>query len=532
MVAYVLAGGRDELFDPAVGAGAFFLAARTIASETGRTVTLTGTEIDPDALRQARQKGLSEAELAHVHVADFLMNPPRGPFRAIVGNPPYLRHHRLPPDLKSQLKVFAANLLGAALDGRAGLHVYFLLQALKFLDADGRLAFIMPADTCEGVFAPKLWSWITKRYRLEAVVTFNPEASPFPEVDTNPLIFMIRNAEPQGHFLWARCTEAGTGELRAWALSGLGRTPTHGLSVRPRALSEGLTTGLSRPPLEQEAGAPTLGQFAAVMRGIATGANDFFFLTAQRAARLGIPEEFLIRAVGRTRDVRGDQLDFETIRSLETAGRPTLLFSPDDRPLHELPVSVREYLNRGEAMGLAQKPLISSRQPWYKMEVREPPPILFAYLGRRNARFILNTARVVPLTGFLCVYPYDTHAAFIRSLWRILRDPETIANLSLVGKSYGAGAVKVEPRALEKLPLPAGAVAREQLTPRPQARQLQLCCDKGRLAYSSGDEGRTGPCPDRGRVRLPVGKRRDEAAPETRSAPAARTRRRRRPRSI
>jgi hypothetical protein len=195
-------------------------------------------------------------------------------------------------------------------------------------------------------------------------------------------------------------------------------------------------------------------------------------------------------------------------------------------------VSVRQYLNRGEAMGLAQRPLISSRQPWYKMEIRDPPPILFAYLGRRNARFILNTARVVPLTGFLCVYPYDTHAAFIRSLWRVVRDPETTANLSLVGKSYGAGAVKVEPRALEKLPLPGSAVAREQLTPRPQARQLQLCCDEGPLPYSNGGEGGAGSCPNRGRVRLPVGKRHDEAAPEPRSAPAARTRRRRRPRSI
>jgi hypothetical protein len=39
-------------------------------------------------------------------------------------------------------------------------------------------------------------------------------------------------------------------------------------------------------------------------------------------------------------------------------------------------------------------------------------------------------------------------------LWLALEHPATIANLALVGKSYGSGAIKVEPRALERLPIP------------------------------------------------------------------------------
>jgi len=88
------------------------------------------------------------------------------------------------------------------------------------------------------------------------------------------------------------------------------------------------------------------------------------------------------------------------------------------------------------------------------------PPFLFAYLGRRNARFIRNSAGVRPLTGFLCVYPRIQDREFARRLWQALRHPDTAANLSLVGKSYGSGAIKVEPRALERLPIPA-PVARE-----------------------------------------------------------------------
>ena len=167
-----------------------------------------------------------------------------------------------------------------------------------------------------------------------------------------------------------------------------------------------------------------------------------------------LPEEFLIPAVGRTRDVPGDTISSETLNALDSMNRPTRLFSPDGRPLEEFPVSVRDYLIQGEASGIHRSSLISSRRPWYKMESRTPPPILFAYLGRRNARFIRNLAGVVPLTGFLCVYPNWDDPDLIEQLWNALQEPEALANLSLVGKSYGSGAIKVEPRALERLPLP------------------------------------------------------------------------------
>ncbi len=459
MVGYVIAGGTNHIFDPAVGAGAFFRAGKTIASETGRRLTLLGTEIYPDALQQAKQNELLESDLTNVQITDFVLHPPKGPFKAIVANPPYIRHHRLSDNVKLELKMFSASLIGKALDGRAGLHVYFLLRALQLLDVDGRLAFIMPADTCEGTFSSALWNWITKRYRLEVVVTFTPEASPFPEVDTNPIIFMIRNTEPEEHFLWVKCTKAQAYELKAWTLSEFNNTPADALSIYRRKLAEGLSTGFSREPLERKSNGPLLADFASVLRGIATGANEFFFLTVRQAATLRITEEFVIPAIGRTRDVPGGELDAETLRALQAKGRPTLLFSLDGRPIDLFPEAVQKYLRQGEAIGLHKRELIATRNPWYKMEVRPAPPILFAYLGRRNARFIRNRAGVVPLTGFLCVYPHQKDTVFVDKLWEVLRHPETIANLPLVGKSYGAGAIKVEPRALERLILPVSVVS-------------------------------------------------------------------------
>lgn len=457
MVSYALSGGSRHVFDPAVGAGAFFRAAKKVAAESGRAVTLLGAEVDSDALREAQQKGLSADDLAHVHPDDFVLRPPQDTFDAIVANPPYIRHHRLSASVKTQLKNFGASLIGAPLDGRAGLHVYFLLRALQMLNEGGRLAFIMPADTCEGVFSATLWAWIAHTYRLEAVVTFAPEASPFPGVDTNPVIFFISNASPAEQLLWARCLEPETNQLKDWAASGFAKAGGT-LEVSRRSLSEALSTGLSRPAYQASGGGAVLADYARVMRGIATGANEFYFLTANQAAELKIPDEFLVPAIGRTRDIAGDEISSDDINALAEKGKPTLLFSPDGRPVSSFPEPVRRYLEWGESLGIHRKTLIATRRPWYKMEKRAVPPLLFAYLGRRNARFIRNRAGVVPLTGFLCVYPHAQDGQFVEKLWETLRHPETVANLMLVGKSYGSGAIKVEPRALERLPVPPAAL--------------------------------------------------------------------------
>ncbi|OGP58464.1 MAG: hypothetical protein A2V67_02535 [Deltaproteobacteria bacterium RBG_13_61_14] len=474
MVAYVLKDGADTIFDPAVGTGVFFLTAKKLAEQMGRKIHLAGCELDPETLKHGKETGLEEADLQEVRIEDFLFTLSLPQASAIIANPPYIRHHRLAADYKLQLQKLAMRLMGFTLDGRAGLHIYFLLRALDLLTPDGRLAFIMPADTCEGVSAPRLWDWITRRFRLEAVVTFAPEASPFPGVDTNPVIFMIRKANPAPDFFWLRLMQPEAAALSEWIMRPFAEVQSDSLVCVKRDLKEGLAAGLSRFPVDIQPEVPVLGQFASVLRGIATGANDFFFLSRRQALELELPDEFLIPTIGRNRDVKSDRITAETMLELEKSGKPTLLFAPDDRPWDLFPPSVRRYLEKGAEGGLPHRPLLATRNPWYKMEFRKAPPLLFAYLGRRNARFIRNLAGVVPLTCLLCVYPKSEEKDYIERLWKILQHPETIQNLFRVGKSYGSGCIKVEPRALEKLPLPTHLLQDSKLESVATSPQLNL----------------------------------------------------------
>jgi tRNA1(Val) A37 N6-methylase TrmN6 len=463
MVFYVLRGETDHVFDPAAGAGAFLLAAKHLSKCAGKNIRLLGTEIDVDALVQAKQAGLTDKDLRGVEIRDFVRNGPKRQFSAIVANPPYIRHHRIGENTKAALKLLAKQIIGRELDGRTGYHIFFFIKALERLARGGKLAFIMPADTCEGVFAQTLWKWVMDTYKLEAVITFAHEATPFPNVDTNAVVFMIAAEPPAPTFAWCKCKKAGSSELKSWVEQRFPAADDAALYSVTRSLKEGYETGLSRPPQQRHVG-ERLGDYVKTMRGIATGGNEFFFLTKDQVQELGIPLNYTVRAIGRTRDVDGDEVTPQTLLRLEQQGRPTYLISLDGRPEADFPEPIRKYLREGIRQKIDQRALIKQRSAWYKMERREVPPFLFAYLGRRSARFIRNRARIVPLTGFLCVYPKTHEKESLEKLWRLLNHPDTLANLHCVAKSYGSGAIKVEPRALERVPLSQKALSDSGVT--------------------------------------------------------------------
>src|SRR5579885_1251507 len=68
MIGYVLQDEADHIFDPAVGAGAVFKAAKAIGQRLVRQIALLGTEIDLAALQQATQNGLTADDLALVQM--------------------------------------------------------------------------------------------------------------------------------------------------------------------------------------------------------------------------------------------------------------------------------------------------------------------------------------------------------------------------------------------------------------------------------------------------------------------------------
>jgi hypothetical protein len=192
---------------------------------------------------------------------------------------------------------------------------------------------------------------------------------------------------------------------------------------------------------------------ARVMRGIATGAIDFFVLSAEEVRRLSL-EPYVVRTLHRNREVQDIILDEARWQSLsDERKRVWLLYLNGEDPGAD--PRLRRYLAEGEAMGYHRRSLVQTRKRWYAMEQREVPAIFFTILTRGNPRFILNRAGVRPVNMFSLLYPGPdvTQADATENLWALLNSSFSLSRLHSVSRTYGGNTLKVEPGELGNLPV-------------------------------------------------------------------------------
>ena len=455
MAVYLGKKASESILDPAVGPGVLLAAAKFEAKKLKSVIAF---EIDKDVLSEKSSKnGFAREEITDLHIRDFISDKSKFEVSSVIANPPYLRHHKITSQLKTTCQELVRETLGIRIDARAGLHIYFLVKALSHLQQGGRLSFLVPADTFEGVFAKPLWSSIAKKFHVEGILTFDPKAAAFPGVDTNASVVYISREQPTGQFRWLRWVGENPQKLSEAVHFGMaGKTAEAkdlGLEVSNLKLADAIETGFTRLHTSEPEGGIHLNEFATMMRGVASGSNEFFLMTKSRLQSLGLSEDLFVRTIPRVRDATETSISLNFLNKLDLAGRPTYLLSIDENTV--IDKALKKYLELGVEQGVSTRALVSMRKKWFYMEKRSPVPILFAYLGRRNNRFIDAKTKITPLTGFLCVYPKP--GVDKQSLIKALNHPLSIKELSRIGKSYGDGAIKVEPGGLRRmiLPLPA-----------------------------------------------------------------------------
>lgn len=219
-----------------------------------------------------------------------------------------------------------------------------------------------------------------------------------------------------------------------------------------------------------ESNTPVLSDYFKIKRGLATGNNSYFILSAEEIERRDLPYEAFRPILPSPRYVPGEEV------AADEQGNPVL-----DRRLFLLDCRLEEglikrkyptlwaYLEEGKTQGIAARYLCRHRKPWYAQEDRPPAPFVCTYLGRsdkkdgRPFRFILNQSRATAANVYLMLYPKESLAQALednpvlrRRIWELLNNisPRTILG---EGRVYGGGLHKLEPRELGNVP--AGAIA-------------------------------------------------------------------------
>jgi len=383
-----------------------------------------------------------------------------GQFDAIVCNPPYTRHHHLPEAYKSAWAAVMKQEYGIRLSRFSSLFAYFFVQATRMLAPTGRMAFIMPATVFEASYSRQVKAFIRQQLHPRAIITFSEALSVFEGVDTAACITLVEGPQtptseqivhvqidqwpgvkPVLQAIERRNLAADWGTSREIALSTLKPSCKWTVIAKENAC------------FNNKAFVP-LSNIARIMRGIATGANDFFVLSDSEVAEWGLDRSNLQPVLTKTREAPGylfKQADFDRLGA-EGKKRWLLYLTGPVTP----GTAEARYIQHGQTRGLHKRSLVKTRSLWYIMEQRDPAPIYFTYLSRRQSRFIHNQAGVLALNVFLCIYPISAISqdeTMLKALLAVLNSLIAKDSLRHVGRTYGGDTIKIEPREMDRLPV-------------------------------------------------------------------------------
>lgn len=443
MADWIIAGQPSSILDPAVGPGIF---PRVIAARLTAPTRMVCVDVDPNALIAMRRSLTAPSPLrveGEGQLGDFLALRLEERFDAIIANPPYLRHHAMSYDFDVFARVGGA--AGLSISRLSNSYILFLLRCATLLKPGGRMCFIIPAEWTNANFGQPVKEYLLDRGLLRRMAYFSHAADVFEDALTTSCVLFMESGPSDSatlpiHYVPANARLDGLASLDALAAAAPAmEVPKAALRVARKwdALIRGGTVAV--PP-----GFVRLGDLASTKRGIATGANEFFHLSRQRAAAAGIMPQHLRACVGKAADVPGLVFtgnDFE--RLSRNGGRSHLVVFGRD-----LSEAERRYVAAGVAQGLPERHLLAVRSPWYGMEKRAPAPIWAAVFNRERLRFIHNRARVHNLTTFHGVFPHGLTDEQITALVALLNSPTVQRLAAGQVRVYGGGLRKFEPKDL------------------------------------------------------------------------------------
>lgn len=445
MAHWLLSEETKTVLDPGCGSGTLLVASALERDDD--SVQLLGLDIDPLAIGMATTtRGIRGIEAMTLRTGNFLVDPIADVPDAVICNPPFTRHHDIPPALKKKIHEGFEERLGLRLSRLSSLHVLFLVRALEVASERARLAFITPSHWLEMGYGKAVKRFLLGQAQIEAIIGFPAEQLLFPGVRTTAAITLIRKGAESGPTRILECD--GVAAAANFIVSGL-REDAGERDVR----LDSETSWTRRRPRE---GGVRLRELAVVHRGVATGYNAYFVLSEKRRKEHDLRRYSCRPCLASPRHFNGMEMRLKDLDQLDEE-IPRWLFAPR-RFRSSGPI--RRYLELGAGeLNVPARSLVASRvragRRWFEVSVPEQAPILFSYFNRPTARFVRNHAEAVPLNSWLVIRPRE--GVDVEALFRLLCSPEVIERLPDDARVYGKGLWKLEPSQLLDAWLPHDA---------------------------------------------------------------------------
>lgn len=452
---WALRGPSDRVLEPSCGDAAFLVPAALRLKELGATGTaagqLFGAEIHAPSAQEAMARVRAEGVEPSMHVGDFFDWAPSDEerhFDAVIGNPPYVRYQDF--DGEARAKSLRACLAqGVRLSGLASSWAAFTVHAASFLKPEGRLGLVLPAELLSVKYAAEVRRFLLRRFASVRLVTF--EELVFPGVLEDVVLLLAEGSGGAPHFEVYQARNADDMDrtcANAW------------VGFRPESTGEKWTPALlpaQALTAYEEAvsgdGFSLLADWGETYLGAVTGNNPFFTLSASKARELGLSsKELLPISPPGSKHLRGLSFERSAWDALVKEDKRCFLFRPTAKPSS----AASKYIAEGERRGVHEGYKCSNRTPWWRVPLVSVPDLFFTYMNHERPRLVSNGASAQLLNSLYGVTLREAGRLIGRDLLPIASlNSLTLLGAEVVGRSYGGGMLKHEPREADLLPVPS-----------------------------------------------------------------------------
>jgi adenine-specific DNA-methyltransferase len=450
VVDWAVRSAADEVLEPSAGEAAFLVPAATrlkALARTGDTVHVSGVEIHAISAERARELVAAVGADARIVVDDFFSVPAQPSYDAVIGNPPFMRYQEFVGASRTRARESALRA-GVSLSALASSWAAFTIHSASFLKPGGRLALVLPAELLSVNYAAAVRTFLLGEFRSVELVLFTERV--FTDV-LEEVVLVLADGFGEGPAHHASIYEAH--DASSLASLKLARTwaPEYPSAKWTRSMLPSSVAQLYVDSVD-DTGFTTLRGWGETTLGMVTGNNRYFAISRQRFTDLGLAaSDVMPLSPPGSRHLRGLHLGKKEMDRLEEQGRSTLLFRPRGAPS----AAALEYILTGERMGVAEAYKCRVRSPWWKVPLVRPADLLLTYMNSETVQVATNTAGALHLNSVHGIYLRpELQSLGRRSLPIAMLNSLTMLGAETVGRSYGGGILKVEPREADELPVP------------------------------------------------------------------------------
>lgn len=448
----------DRVLEPSFGKCGFLAAAQRRLQELGCVTPkkqIFGCDVDAAAFKFLADT-LGQPINANQFLQKDFLDVKAGEdwahlFSCSIGNPPYIPFQALPESRRLEL-IQRCKDEGIRVSTRASLWAYFLLNATSFVAPGGRMAWVLPGAFLQADYAQSIRDYLSRAFDGMLCILMHQRFFKNEGTEEETVILLTRGRRPLGPpidvlFAEARSVEELAERIRSWDN---GETTGQLLNARPAYLSTSVAVLSHFKRLQDNPQCHTLGDSVLANIGLVTGANQFFVLSSEEKAKHRLRETDTMRVLGKFKAAKGLSFTISDHDSyMLTGARGHLIHS---KILPREGSALRRYLDSFPEEERTKISTFKKRAIWHAPNDENIPDAFLPVMNHDGPRLVLNVARI-NCTNTL-------HRAFFRS--PMTEQQKKLITISLltsfsqlsaefVGRRYGSGVLKHEPREIEKI---------------------------------------------------------------------------------